>query len=172
MALFEIRDDLVRENTAPEVNDRIDRQIERNIGFMATQPDDVISQRIDELDEEWDLDRLLARNAAVFALTGTVFGAVGNRGWLIIPLAVTSFLWHHMQRGWCPPMPVLRRLGVRTRKEIEVEKCALKLLRGDFAADLDEELDAATRTQLAIAAVTSLEPEALPTRKKSKRKSA
>lgn len=30
-------------------------------------------------------------------------------------------------------MPVLRRLGVRTREEIDREKYALKALRGDFA---------------------------------------
>lgn len=29
-------------------------------------------------------------------------------------------------------MEVIRRLGVRTRKEIEVERTALKALRGDF----------------------------------------
>ena len=29
-------------------------------------------------------------------------------------------------------MPMLRRLGVRTRHEIDAEKYALKILRGDF----------------------------------------
>ena len=35
-------------------------------------------------------------------------------------------------QGWCPPVPVLRRLGVRTQGEIDEEKAALKALRGDF----------------------------------------
>ena len=35
-------------------------------------------------------------------------------------------------RGWCPPVPVLRRFGVRTGREIEQERYALKILRGDF----------------------------------------
>ncbi len=33
---------------------------------------------------------------------------------------------------WCPPVPVFRRLGVRTCQEIDEEKYALKILRGDF----------------------------------------
>jgi hypothetical protein len=34
--------------------------------------------------------------------------------------------------GWCPPVPILRRLGFRTSYEIEEERQALKALRGDF----------------------------------------
>jgi len=45
---------------------------------------------------------------------------------------VTAFLLQHAVQGWCPPLPVLRRLGFRTAREIEVERNALKALRGDF----------------------------------------
>lgn len=34
---------------------------------------------------------------------------------------------------------MFRRLGIRTRREIEVEKYALKALRGDFDEDSDQE---------------------------------
>src|SRR5438874_9255842 len=34
----------------------------------------------------------------------------------------------------CPPVPVLRRKGVRTRREIDAERYALKALRGDFSS--------------------------------------
>lgn len=43
-----------------------------------------------------------------------------------------SFLLLHATQGWCPPLPLFRRLGVRTRGEIEKEKFALRFLRGDF----------------------------------------
>jgi hypothetical protein len=33
---------------------------------------------------------------------------------------------------WVPPVEGLRRMGLRTRREIEEEKYALKALRGDF----------------------------------------
>jgi hypothetical protein len=38
----------------------------------------------------------------------------------------------HATQGWCPPVPVFRRLGIRTQTEIDHERYALKALRGDF----------------------------------------
>lgn len=43
-----------------------------------------------------------------------------------------AFLLLHGTKGWCPPLPLFRSYGVRTRSEIEREKYALKYLRGDF----------------------------------------
>jgi hypothetical protein len=51
---------------------------------------------------------------------------------LVLTLAVLGFLLQHAVQGWCPPLALLRRLGVRTRREIDAEKYALKALRGDF----------------------------------------
>ena len=45
---------------------------------------------------------------------------------------MTGFLLQHALQGWCPPVPVFRRLGVRTTAEIDRERYALKALRGDF----------------------------------------
>lgn len=50
----------------------------------------------------------------------------------MVPVIVSSFLLHHAGRGWCPPVPIFRRLGVRTRQEIDAERFALKVLRGDL----------------------------------------
>jgi hypothetical protein len=52
---------------------------------------------------------------------------------LVLPALVMAFLFQHAVQGWCPPVPVLRRLGFRTVYEIEDETQALKALRGDFA---------------------------------------
>jgi hypothetical protein len=43
---------------------------------------------------------------------------------------VLSFLLLHAIEGWCPPLPILRGLGIRTREEIARERYALA---GDFA---------------------------------------
>jgi hypothetical protein len=56
-----------------------------------------------------------------------------NKAWNILPAVVLGFFFQHSVQGWCPPLPVLRLLNIRTRKEIEQEKYALKLIRGDFA---------------------------------------
>jgi hypothetical protein len=45
---------------------------------------------------------------------------------------VTAFLFQHAIQGWCPPVPILRRMGFRTAHEIEQERNALKAIRGDF----------------------------------------
>ena len=71
-------------------------------------------------------------NAATVSLIGLTLGATVNRKWFLFPAAVAGFLLQHAVQGWCPPLPVFRRLGVRTQSEIDEERFALKLLRGDF----------------------------------------
>ena len=78
------------------------------------------------------MERLLEANASAAAFTGLVLGITRNRKWLIVPSVVLPFLFQHAIQGWCPPVPIFRRLGVRTRDEINREKYALKALRGDF----------------------------------------
>lgn len=124
--------DRVRENTSAEINAEIDRQTEAQVRQYARKSCEEITRRIEELDREWDMERLLETNAAALALSGVILSATHSRKWLIVPGIVTSFLLQHAVQGWCPPVPVFRRFGVRTRKEIDEEKYALKILRGDF----------------------------------------
>jgi hypothetical protein len=49
-----------------------------------------------------------------------------------VPAVVTTFLLQHALQGWCPPVPFFRKRGVRTMREIDTERYALKALRGDF----------------------------------------
>jgi hypothetical protein len=60
-----------------------------------------------------------------------VLGLTVNRKWLYLSGTVLSFLLMHAVQGWCPPVPLLRKLGVRTQREIDAELYALKMLRGD-----------------------------------------
>jgi hypothetical protein len=61
-----------------------------------------------------------------------VLAATVNRKWLLLPATVLGFFMQHALQGWCPPLPALRRLGVRTTKEIAAERNALKIIRGDY----------------------------------------
>ena len=124
--------DRVRRRTSPEVNRRIDTDIEKNIRYFATQSREAIDQRIRELDREWDIERTLETNAASLGLIGLSLGVLGKRTWLGLPGVVLGFLLMHAIQGWCPPVPIFRRAGVRTQQEIDREKYALKILRGDF----------------------------------------
>lgn len=107
--------------------------MQERVLYYSTQPKESISERISELDHEWDLERWLEANAATAAFAGLVLGLAGRRTWFLLPAAVLPFLFMHALKGWCPPVPVLRRLGVRTQREIDAEKYSLKALRGDFA---------------------------------------
>lgn len=77
-------------------------------------------------------ERTLEANASAIALIGLALGAFVNKKFLILPGIVAGFLLQHALQGWCPPLPVFRRMGVRTSYEIEQERYALKAFRGDF----------------------------------------
>ena len=140
--------DRVRANTALEINEKIDRQITESVRFYSGKSEDKITQRIHDLEREWDMERLLETNASALAFTGLVLGVIRNKKWLFLPGIVLPFLLQHAVQGWCPPVPLFRRLGIRTREEIEREKFALKALRGDF-----EEIDSLRRGEEAEDAV-------------------
>jgi hypothetical protein len=133
MVLSSTQGDRVRANTVPEINRRIDEQIERNIRHYSGQTKEEIYRRIQELDQEWDFERVLETMGSSVSLAGIVLGATVDRKWFLVPTIVLSFLLVHAIQGWCPPLPILRGLGIRTREEIARERYALKALAGDFA---------------------------------------
>lgn len=122
----------VEQQTDDEINECIRRQTERNISHFAKQGGAEINRRLDELDREWDIERTLEANAASISLVGLGLGAFVDRRFFLLPAVVAGFLLQHAVQGWCPPIPVFRRLGVRTAREIDVERYALKTIRGDF----------------------------------------
>jgi hypothetical protein len=120
-----ISDDRVRNHTQPESNARIDQKTRSNIELYRGRSRTLIARRIAELDQEWDVERILEANASLLALSGVVLGATVNKKWLFLSGAVLGFFFLHATQGWCPPLPLLRARGVRTRGEIDEEKFAL-----------------------------------------------
>lgn len=120
--------DRVRHYTNPAINERIDRRTDDSIRCYAAASPAQVRQRIDELEREWDIERALEVNAATLALTGLLLGFQKKKGWFALPVVVLTFLLQHGVQGWCPPLPLLRRLGFRTRGEIDREKYGLKAL--------------------------------------------
>jgi uncharacterized protein (TIGR01244 family) len=123
----------IAHDTPAAISRRIARDIDASIRWHALHPGE-IGRRLEELDREWDVERVLTANAAALALGGVLLGAFVDRRWLALSAAVTAVLLQQTIQGWCPPVPVLRRLGVRTAAEIDRERLALKALRGDFAS--------------------------------------
>jgi hypothetical protein len=140
----------VSSNTAAGVNLRIQREMEDRLAYFSSHHDQ-IDDRLMELDEEWDIERTIEANASTLALAGTVLGATVDKRWLWLPALVTGFLFQHAVQGWCPPVPILRRLGFRTADEINRERYALKAIRGDFAEG-DGQNDSVTNALRATAA--------------------
>jgi hypothetical protein len=122
----------VSENTSEEINVRIHRETEQNVASCVAAGRGAIDARLRELDHEWDIERTLEANAASVALIGLGLGGFVDRRWFVLPAVVCRFLLQHAIQGWCPPVPLFRRLGVRTSSEIGEERYALKSLRGDF----------------------------------------
>lgn len=140
-------EDRVRNQTSPEVNVRLDEQIRDRLRLYLSADEETISHRIEELDREWDIERRFELNAGAVVLTGTVLSLYSRR-WLLLPMCAAGFLLQHAIQGGSPPVQALRRWGVRTRIEIERERYALKLLRGDFGEfkrDIGRLLDALER---------------------------
>jgi hypothetical protein len=110
---------------------RIEKETAQRLWYYLDHPYE-IDQRLRELDEEWDMERLLEVNASTLALLGMGLGLAVNRRFYLLPALVMGFLLQHALQGWCPPVPLFRRLRVRTQSEIELERYSLKALRGDF----------------------------------------
>lgn len=125
----------VQQHTAPRVNASIRREQESRISaFQSSDRSALIDKRLEELDREWDVERILQTNFAVFSLVGLALATRVNKRWFALAAGVPAFMVQHALQGWCPPLAVLRRLGFRTAKEINEERFALKALRGDFGS--------------------------------------
>ena len=125
--------DRVPEQTAEHVNERIRLQMRDRVARLATAGPAAVAARLDELDREWDTERTLEANAATLTAVSSGLALLVDRRFAVVPLIVGGFLLQHALQGWCPPLPIFRRRGVRTQAEIEQERYALKAIRGDFA---------------------------------------
>ena len=124
--------DRVRLNTPPEINQKIDQAMMKRVWEYAKKPREEITARIQQLDREWDLERVLETGAAGLSLGGVLMSIRRGRHWLVLPAAVLASLLQHSLTRKSLPVQLVRAAGVRTRREIEAEKTALRMLRGDF----------------------------------------
>lgn len=123
--------DRVRERTSSAARERIDRRTRERVEEVTRAGPGAIRRRLDALEREWELDRVLMANFAVVG--GLVFaeglrrvrGIRKHNGWLAFFASQIGFMGLHALIGWCPPSVVFRRLGVRTAKEISAEREAL-----------------------------------------------
>jgi hypothetical protein len=124
--------DRIRQVTDLRVQEKIDGEMIARVARYGDASRSSLTMRLAELEEEWDIERVLVLQSSATALTGLALAAGGHRRWLLLSAVTTGFLLQHALQGWCPPLVLHRRLGFRTRAEIDLEIHMLKLLRGDF----------------------------------------
>ena len=108
-----------------------------------------IAGRIVVLDREWDMNRAMETGVSLVALVGIGLAVLLHPWWLAMTGVGLLFLLQYAAQGRCLPATGLRRLGYRTRAEIDREKYALKAMRGDFEA-VPLSADRATRALDAV----------------------
>lgn len=148
--------------TSPRINDRIANRAVRRVAACAQGDRADIDRRMHSLDREWDvaacgpppesatnvepcaysatttsdIERLLQTNFAAISLLAVLLGRRDRRS-LMLAMLVPIFMAQHSLQGWCPPLPLFRKMGFRTRREIYDERFALQALRGDFDVPAD-----------------------------------
>jgi hypothetical protein len=125
--------DRVRRHTARSVLRCIDDDTTSRLTACANAPPEAIEARLHELDREWDTDRAIETEASLMGLLGLAAGALVHPRALGLSGFVAGAVFVHAVTGWYPLLPLLRRLGFRSAREIARERHALKALRGDFA---------------------------------------
>lgn len=146
--------DRVRRLTFKRDLERIDEKTHDSIRYHSDLGPKGIARRLSELDKEWTVDRALMTGAGFFVWLGLILGTAVKRRLFAVSAAAATLTLVYAVFGWAPPVLFLRRLGFRTRGEIDQERFALKALRGDFDQFSEEETDRETRIGQAMKAAS------------------
>ena len=125
--------DRVRAHTSQAVNARIDRSTDGSLA-QASDDSEYALRRLGELEREWEIDRAILLGFAAMGSVALTLGLRKDWRWRFPLAGQIAFLLLHATIGWCPPAMVLRRLGVRTRQEIEAERHQLLSVQHAAAA--------------------------------------
>ena len=113
-----------------------DNEIHKNLNYYYHDQQS-IDARLLKLDNETDIETYLETESTALTIAGVILGLTVSRKWFIIPLLSSLVVLSRIVNKERKPLPFLRRLGLRSRSEIEKEKYALKAIRGDFKYLID-----------------------------------
>lgn len=112
-------------NSPDEINQRIERQIEANVGYFKQQDQEAIRARIERLEKEWDIDKTLKTGLTTLAAASAFLSAKSDKKWGLAAGIAGVFMAQQAAFGWSPAFAALRRLEFRTAEEIELERRAM-----------------------------------------------
>jgi hypothetical protein len=106
--------------------------LEQRLACLADAGPHAIEDRLAHLEREWTAGRMAKATIGVFIVLGLGLTALFNPWWLILPAFGGAFLLQYFfsRTSWLGLM--FREMGFRTGYEVDQEKIALKVLRGDF----------------------------------------
>ena len=111
----------VAEVAKPKINETVQKKTESRVSAFTYAGREAIDKRLKQLDHEWDIRRLMEANTSALMITSVGLGALVNKKWLAVTAVVAGMCLEHAVQGWCPPVPVLRKMGFRTVYEIDEE---------------------------------------------------
>ena len=106
--------------------------LEQRLACLADAGPHAIDDRLAELDREWTAGRVTKAVLGVVIVAGLALAALLGPWWLILPAIGGVFLLQYLftRTSWLGK--VFHEMGYRTGFEVDQEKTALKVLRGDF----------------------------------------
>ena len=90
--MFATSHNRVRQNTSASVNQSIEDQIQQSVARCAAEGRHAIDQRLAELEQEWDVERILQTNFATVVLAGTALSLGIDRRWTLLPAVAAGFM--------------------------------------------------------------------------------
>lgn len=118
----------VPQNVPTSTNEAIRSREERRLAYYAAHVEE-IPARLDELDHEWDIERLIETEGPATTAVGMALGAFVDRRFLALAIFAQSMMLLHAVQGWYPMLPLFRQMGFRTVQEIDGERRALEALQ-------------------------------------------
>jgi hypothetical protein len=106
--------------------------LEQRLACLADAGPQAIEDRMTALDREWTAGRVTKAVIGVLIVAGFALTALLGPWWLILPAVSGVFLLQYLftRTSWLGKM--FHEMGYRTGFEVDQEKMALKVLRGDF----------------------------------------
>lgn len=81
--------------------------------------------RLRQLDHEVAHEQVLQFGAAVLGFLGAVLSLTVNETFILLPILAVVMLGQYAVQGWCPPVALLTRAGLRSSSDIDRERYAI-----------------------------------------------
>lgn len=106
--------------------------LQQRVACLADAGPAAIDARLAELDREWTAGRITKGMSGVLLVVGFVLAAFAHPLWLLMPAFGGVFLLQYLftPTSWLGRL--FHSMGYRTGFEVDQEKTALKIIRGDF----------------------------------------